>query len=82
MLFIKHSTQGKITTLIVYVEDIFLTNNDDDEEIEILKHSLANEFEIKYFGNLKYFLRIEISRSKHGIFISQRKYILDLLKET
>jgi hypothetical protein len=33
-------------------------------------------------GSLKYFLGIEIARSKHGIFISHQKYILDLLKET
>lgn len=30
----------------------------------------------------KYFLGIEVSYSKQGIFISQRKYVLDLLKET
>jgi len=45
------------------------------------KHRLANEFEIKDFGNLKYFLSIEVARSKYSIFISQQKYILDLLKE-
>jgi len=47
-LFIKHSTKGKITTLIVYV-DIVLTCNDDGE-IHNLNHSFANEFEIKDLG--------------------------------
>lgn len=80
-LFIKHSTQGKVTTLIVYVDDIVLKWNDDGER-RSLKHSLPNEFKIKDKGSLKYFLNIEVARSKHGIFISQQKYIFDLLKET
>jgi hypothetical protein len=78
---IKHSTQGKVTTLIVYVDDIVLIGIDDGE-IQNLRHNLANEFEIKDLGSLKYFLGIEVAKSKHGIFMSQRKYILDLLKET
>ncbi|KAL0393486.1 UNVERIFIED_CONTAM: Retrovirus-related Pol polyprotein from transposon RE1 [Sesamum latifolium] len=45
------------------------------------KH-LAREFEMKDLGQLKYFLRIEVSRSHKGIFLSQRKYALDLLNET
>jgi hypothetical protein len=80
-LFIKHSSQGKVTALIMYVDDIVLIGNDDGE-MQNLKHRLGNEFEIKDLGTLKYFLGIEVARSKHGIFISQRKYILDLLKET
>lgn len=33
-------------------------------------------------GVLKYFLGMEFTRSKEGIFVNQRKYILDLLGET
>lgn len=33
-------------------------------------------------GQLKYFLGVEVTRSKKGIFSSQRKYVLDLLTET
>ena len=37
---------------------------------------------MKDLGPLKYFLGIEVVRSKKGIFQSQRKCALDLLNET
>ena len=80
-LFIKHSTTGKVTILLVYVDDIIVTG-DDSTERERLKKGLVQEFEIKELGKLKYFLGIEVAHSKEGIFISQQKYVLDLLKET
>ncbi|BBN67983.1 hypothetical protein Prudu_242S000300 [Prunus dulcis] len=43
---------------------------------------LATEFEMKDLGGLKYFLGIEVARSQQGIFLSQRKYVLDLLTDT
>ena len=79
-LFLKHK-RGKITALIIYVDDLVVTG-DDHEEISILQQYLASVFEMKQLGDLKYFLGIEVARSKHGIFLSQRTYILDLLSET
>ncbi|RVW34622.1 Retrovirus-related Pol polyprotein from transposon RE1 [Vitis vinifera] len=43
---------------------------------------LSKEFEIKDLGTLRYFLGMEVARSSKGIFVSQRKYTLDMLKET
>uniref|UniRef100_A0A803NB30 Reverse transcriptase Ty1/copia-type domain-containing protein n=1 Tax=Chenopodium quinoa TaxID=63459 RepID=A0A803NB30_CHEQI len=79
-LFLKKEKE-KITCLIIYVDDMIITGN-DEEEIADLKGKLFQEFEMKDLGNLKYFLGIEVLRSKQGIFIHQRKYILDLLAET
>ena len=59
-----------------------MVNGDELEEIGKLRVYLANEFEIKDLGSLRYFLRIEVARSKQGLFICQQKYVLDLLKET
>ena len=79
-LFLKKK-QGKITTLIVYVDDMVVIGNNLDER-SALKEYLSREFEMKDLGPLKYFLGIEVSRSNMGIFLSQRKYTLDLLQET
>lgn len=80
-LFIKYSASGGVTTLIFYVNDIVVTGN-DKAKIDILKECLIREFEIKGLGRLEYFLGLEVAHSRHGIFISQHKYVLDLLSET
>ena len=57
-----------------------MTRNDEKEEHDV-KQRLAKEFEIKELGKLKYFLGIEVAYSTQGIFISQQKYVTDLLAE-
>ncbi|CAL2234808.1 unnamed protein product [Prunus armeniaca] len=79
-LFLKRE-KGKLTALIIYVDDMIVTG-DDQAEMQNLQKYLASEFEMKSLGDLKYFLGIKVARSKHDIFLSQRKYILDLLAET
>ena len=78
-LFLK-DRQSKVTTLIVYVDDMIITG-DDAEEISRLLEQFSAEFEMKHLGGLKYFLGIEVARSKASILLSQRKYVLDLLME-
>ena len=79
-LFVKHLANGRFTVLIVYVGDIVLTGNCEEEMVH-LKQLLSKSFEIKDLGQLRYFLGMEVARSSQGISISQRKYALDLLKE-
>ena len=78
-LFLKKD-DGQITCLIIYVDDMVITGN-NEREIKELKKKLFMEFEMKDLGNLKYFLGIEVFRSKKGIFINQNKYVLDLSAE-
>ncbi|RVW22622.1 Retrovirus-related Pol polyprotein from transposon TNT 1-94 [Vitis vinifera] len=54
----------------------------DPEERKALQNYLSREFKMKDLGHLKYFLGIEVSRSSEGIFLSQIKYVLDLLQKT
>ena len=79
-VFYKKSAAG-IILLVVYVDDIVITGN-DHAGISDLKTFMHSKFHTKDLGELKYFLGIEVSRSKKGMFLSQRKYVLDLLKET
>ena len=66
--------------IAVYVDDILLTGN-DAEEIDQFKVYLHNQFRIKDLGKLHYFLGLEILYTETGMLISQRKFVLDLLKE-
>ena len=54
----------------------------DSKSISSLKSFLQTQFHTKDLGMLRYFLGIEVMRSKHGILLSQRKYVLDLLSKT
>ena len=58
-LFLKRRME-KLTTLIIYVDDMIVTG-DDKEEILRLKDYLATDFEMKDLGGLKYFLWIEVA---------------------
>ena len=79
-IFYKNSSSG-IILLVVYVDNIVI-NGSDSKSISSLKSFLQSQFHIKDLGMLRYFWGIEVIQRKHGIFLSQRKYVLDLLSKT
>ena len=70
------------TTLfvLVYVDDLIIGGN-NSELITKFKEHLHRSFHMKDLGELRYFLGIEVLRSKAGIYLSQRKYALDIVSE-
>ncbi|CAL1377514.1 unnamed protein product [Linum trigynum] len=74
-------THGKITVVLVYVDDIIL-GGDSKKDIEQVKLALSKEFKIKLLGPLKYFLGLEVSRTSSGLDVCQRKYCLELSNDT
>ncbi|XP_020258624.1 uncharacterized protein LOC109835036 [Asparagus officinalis] len=70
-----------ISSVDVYVDDILLTGSDSVALTET-KEYLNRHFVTKDMGKPKYFLGIEVAYQKHGMLLSQRKYVLNLLEET
>ena len=76
-LFVHISARGR-TLLLLYVDDMIITG-DDPEYIAFVKARLSEQFLMSDLDPLRYFLGIEVSSTSDGFFISQEKYIQDLL---
>ncbi|GAA0150795.1 hypothetical protein LIER_09654 [Lithospermum erythrorhizon] len=63
------------------IDDILLTGTSEDAIISV-KTYFHDLFTIKDLGVARYFLGIEIARSDAGLFLSQRKYVLDIIKDS
>jgi hypothetical protein len=77
-LYIKVS-QGNILLIEVYVDDIIF-GSDDDRLIHKFAKDMQNEFEMSLLGELSFFMGLQIHQSNQIIFISQTKYIREMLK--
>ncbi|CAM8944795.1 unnamed protein product [Rhodiola kirilowii] len=78
-LFTLTTQQGYIA-LLVYVDDIIITGT-SQILIDQVKRFIDSKFKIKDLGTLRFFLGLEVARSHSGLFINQRKYALELIKD-
>jgi len=76
-VFIRRTDHG-IILLLLYVDDMIITGDVFIGILE-LKQFLSQHFEMKDLGTLSYFLGLEISSSSDGFYLTQAKYISDLL---
>eukprot|EP00253_Pinus_taeda_P004261 PITA_04261 len=70
--------EGKPLIIFLYVDDLILT--DDDQLIKSCKEDLAREFEMKDIGLMHYFLGMEVWQKDGKVFVSQGKYVNEILK--
>ncbi|GJV41769.1 putative ribonuclease H-like domain-containing protein [Tanacetum coccineum] len=78
-LFIKRH-KGDILLVQVYVDDIIFgsTKKELCNAFEKLMHE---KFQMSSMGELTFFLGLQVQQKKDGIFISQDKYVVEILKK-
>nr|GEX84343.1 cysteine-rich RLK (receptor-like protein kinase) 8 [Tanacetum cinerariifolium] len=76
----NQADSSSFTAVLVYVDGILITGT-SPLLMQELKKLLSITFRIKDLGDLSYFLGLEVCKNDQGIFISQKKYTTNLLKE-
>nr|GEV72379.1 putative ribonuclease H-like domain-containing protein [Tanacetum cinerariifolium] len=78
-LFIKRQ-KGDILLVRIYVDDIIFgaTNKDLCKSFEKL---MKDKFQMSSMGELTFFLGLQVKQKKDGIFISQGKYVAEILRK-
>lgn len=69
-----------ILIVFLYVDDLIYTGN-NKALIEKFQAEMKQEFEMSDLGLMHYFLGVEVLQTSKGIYISQTKYVADLLKK-
>ncbi|KAL9275247.1 Retrovirus-related Pol polyprotein from transposon RE2-like protein [Drosera capensis] len=67
--------------LLIYVNDILIRGS-NKESLQHIKGQICATFHTKDLGPLKFLLGIEVARSRSNLYVSQHKYILDILLDS
>ena len=78
-MYIKEGPNGKILLAEIFVDDILFIGYDD--LCKGFFEAMSKEFEISMFGEIKFFIGLKIQQMKNGIYITQSKYIKEILKK-
>ena len=79
-LFLRQQNEG-IIYLLMYVNGIIVMGN-NPIEIQAFIKQLTNRFSLKSLATLSYFLGVKATYTSSSLFLSQTKYIQDLLSKT
>nr|GEX21574.1 hypothetical protein [Tanacetum cinerariifolium] len=78
-LFIKRQ-RGNFIIVQVYVDDIIFGSSNPQLYIEF-KALMHEKFQMSAMGELNFFLGLQVLQKEDGIFLSQDKYVGDILKK-
>ncbi|GJU07717.1 putative ribonuclease H-like domain-containing protein [Tanacetum coccineum] len=78
-LFIRRH-KDDILLVQVYVDDIIFGSTKKEMSIEFEK-LMHDKFQISSMGELSFFFRLQVKQKSDGIFISQDKYVAEILKK-
>nr|GEW09065.1 hypothetical protein [Tanacetum cinerariifolium] len=78
-LFIKRQ-KGDILLVQIYVDDIIFGSTNKDL-CKSFKKLMKDKFQMSSMGKLTFFLCLQVKQNKDGIFISQDKYVAEILRK-
>ena len=78
-LFLRYDEKGvKREASVVHVDDGIVTGQ--EKEVELLMEELGEHLDIKYLGEAKYFLSLELKREGGRLWLGQEGYVTEILQ--
>ena len=80
ILYIKKDKEGNVCLISLYIDDLIIIGG-AYELIAYFKIHMYQEFEMKYLGDLHYCLGVSFGRDSFKTFITQSKYLKEILNK-